>query len=90
MKTLEGEVALSKNRVKFTPAKRGLLTKDERISLIQKIFHLYANNSQSSLALNLKDPSSILPPHLNLQELKKYDDNRVKEIKKGNSRIIEE
>ena len=34
MKALEGEVILNKDRVRFSPAKRHLLTKDYKISAI--------------------------------------------------------
>lgn len=73
MQALEGEVILSKDRVKFSPAKRSLLTKDYKIDLISQICSYHTKNAASSINLDLQDPCSILAPHYNLGELRKID-----------------
>ena len=57
---------LNKDRIKFSPAKRGLLTKDVKISAISNICNMHSYNSQSSITLNLENASTLLVPHLNL------------------------
>ena len=66
MKALEGEVILNKDRVRFSPAKRNLLTKDYKIMAISTICNLHSYNSQTTITLNLNDPKTLLAPHMNL------------------------
>ena len=90
MKALEGEVILNKDRVRFSPAKRNLLTKDYKIMAISTICNLHSYNSQTTITLNLNDPKTLLAPHMNLQELKKYDKYEKEAVAKNRNDIIKE
>ena len=63
---VKGEVNLNQDRVRFSPAKRHLLTRDQKISLISTLCNLHGYNSQTTITVNWSDPKTLLVPHMNL------------------------
>lgn len=89
MKALEGEVKLSHQAADFSPAKTSLLEKDRTIDHISTICNIHDSNWETRLNLNLEDPTYLLVPPRNLEDLKKYDTYERKECLERYSNAVE-
>ena len=59
------------------------------MSYIEKICATHTINCETTISINEGDPTSILVPPRNLQELKDYDQYQYENLKKNTNKIIE-